>query len=60
MPVTVITFEQINGTVHGVRQFALHILPNVAVEWLTFLFRIWEFQAANLGPETGYADWGFS
>jgi len=30
------------------------------VEWLTLLLRIQEVPGSNLGPETGYTDWGFS
>jgi hypothetical protein len=33
--------------------------PNVVVEWLTLLLRIRKVPASNLGPETGYPDWGF-
>jgi hypothetical protein len=28
--------------------------PNIVVEWLTFLFRIWEVPGSNLGLESGY------
>jgi hypothetical protein len=35
-------------------------VPNIAVEWLTHLFRIREVPGSNLGPDTGYPDWGFS
>jgi hypothetical protein len=34
--------------------------PNVRVDWETFLLRIREIPGSNLGPETGYPDWGFS
>jgi hypothetical protein len=30
------------------------------IEWLTFLIRIREVPGSNLGPQTGYPDWGFS
>jgi hypothetical protein len=37
-----------------------HNLPkNFGVEWLTFLRRIWKVPGSNIGPETGYTDWGF-
>jgi hypothetical protein len=32
--------------------------PNVVVEWLVFLLRIWEVPGLNLGPETSYSDRG--
>jgi hypothetical protein len=32
------------------------LAPNVLVKWLTFLLRIQEVPASNLGPETGYPD----
>jgi hypothetical protein len=35
------------------------VLPNVFVEWFTLLLRIQEAPGSNLGPETGYTDWGF-
>jgi hypothetical protein len=31
-------------------------LPNVVVEWLTFLLRIWYVPGSNRGTETGYPD----
>jgi hypothetical protein len=34
--------------------------PNVVVEWLTLLLRIWEGSHSNLGTETDYLDWVFS
>jgi hypothetical protein len=30
--------------------------PNVVVEWLKHLLRIWNVQGSNLGPDTGYPD----
>jgi hypothetical protein len=30
--------------------------PNVVVEWLTLLLRIWEVSGSNLRPETDYID----
>jgi hypothetical protein len=33
---------------------------NIVVECLTLLLRIREVLSSNLGPETGYPDWGFS
>jgi hypothetical protein len=35
------------------------ILPNIVVEWLTFLLRIREVSGSNLGPQTGYPNYGF-
>jgi hypothetical protein len=32
------------------------LLPNVVVECLTLLLRIWEVPGSNLGPETGCPD----
>jgi hypothetical protein len=40
--------------------FSIVFVPNVVVEWLTLLLRIWEVLGSNLGPETGYPDLGFS
>jgi hypothetical protein len=40
--------------------FTLFLKPNVVAEWLTLLLRIREVSDLNLGPETGYLDWGFS
>jgi hypothetical protein len=31
-------------------------IPNVVVEWLTFLLRIWEVSGSNIGRETDYQD----
>jgi hypothetical protein len=28
--------------------------PNIVVEWLTLLLRIWEVPDSNFGPKTGY------
>jgi hypothetical protein len=36
------------------------VLTNVVVEWLAHLLRIQEVSRSNLGPETGYPDWGLS
>jgi hypothetical protein len=30
--------------------------PNVVIEWLTLLLRIWEVPSSNLGSETGYPE----
>jgi hypothetical protein len=32
------------------------LIPNVVVEWLPILLRIWEVPGSNLGLETGYPD----
>jgi hypothetical protein len=34
--------------------------PNVVVEWLTLLFRIWMVAGSNLDLETSYSDRDFS
>jgi hypothetical protein len=39
---------------------AWSLLQNVLVRWLTFLLRTREVPGSNLGPETGYPDWGIS
>jgi predicted Zn-dependent protease len=46
--------------VSGNRRSLNNISPNVVVELLTLLLRIREFPSSNLGPETGYPDWGVS
>jgi hypothetical protein len=33
--------------------------PNVVIEWLTLLFRIWEVLGSILGPGDCYLDKGF-
>jgi hypothetical protein len=36
--------------------FIMHLIPNVVVEWLTFLLRIREVTGSNLSLETSYPD----
>jgi hypothetical protein len=33
--------------------------PNVVVECLALLLRIWGAPGSNIGPKTSYSDWGF-
>jgi hypothetical protein len=48
--------EVISYVVHY-SHFHKHItISNVAIEWLAFLFRVWEAPSSNLGPDTGYPD----
>jgi hypothetical protein len=37
-------------------RFCLRIPPNVVIQWLTPLLRIWEIPASNLGQKTAYPD----
>jgi hypothetical protein len=41
------------------KSFANRKIPNVIVEWLMLLLRIWEVQDSNISQETGYPVWGF-
>jgi hypothetical protein len=43
-----------------VKLWLIALPPNVVVEWLALLLRIREVPRSNLGPETGYPNWGFS
>jgi hypothetical protein len=56
----VMGFGSLRDIIYDYVHLLLLILPNVPVEWLTFLLRIREVPGSNHSQETGYPEQSFS